>query len=100
MTKQTFEAKRVVDLDALDALAKEVAAFKDSVRSINEELSAEKERAVEADSALAEWEDKVRACKETAAVVNAEKGRDGELESLRCKDAGIDGCVRRRIFDL
>ena len=90
MIRQTFEAKRVVDLDALDALAKEVAAFKDSVRSINEELNAEKERAVEADSALAEWEDKVRACKETAAVVNAERGRDGELESLRCKHAGID----------
>ena len=74
-----------MDLDALDALAKEVASFKESVRSISEDLNAEKERAVEADSALAEWEDKVRACKETTAVVNAERGRDGELETLRCK---------------
>ena len=85
MTQQTLEAKRVLDLDALDALAKEVASFKESVRSISEDLNAEKERAVEADSALAEWEDKVRACKETTAVVNAERGRDGELETLRCK---------------
>ena len=87
-TQQTFEAKRVLDFDALDALTKEVAAFKESVRSINEELNVEKERAVEADSTLAEWEDKVRACKETTAVITAERGRDGELESLRCKCIG------------
>ena len=55
------------------------------MREITEELNSEKERAVESDAALAAWEDKVRACKETAAVVSAERGRDGELESLRCK---------------
>ena len=81
----------MLDLDALDALAKEVAAFKESVRSITEELNAEKERAVGADSALAEWEDKVRACKETTAVVTAERGREGELETLKCKFFNISG---------
>ena len=84
----------MLDFDALDALVKEVAAFRESVRSISEELNAEKERAVEADSALAEWEDKVRACKETAAVVAAERGRDGELESLRCE------CIQGYILNI
>ena len=34
------------------------------------------------------------ACKETAAVVAAERGRDGELESLRCE------CIQGYILNI
>ncbi len=91
-TGKTLEDKRVADSDALDKLVDEVAAFKEAVRAMVEELSAEKETALAADKTLAEWEDKVGACKQTHAVVTSERGREGEVEALRGRDILLRMC--------
>lgn len=78
-----LESQRVSDSDALCAISSEVDAFTDSVRNLVADLECDKASAVEADSVLANWEDKVRAARETHSVVSAERGRDGEVETMR-----------------
>ena len=54
------------------------------------------EKLRESDKELFDWEDKVKACKETSDFLSEEKARDGELENLKCEVHFLD----QRLKDL
>ena len=48
------------------------------------------EKLREADRELFEWEDKVKACKETSGYLTEHRGQDSEIENLKCEVHFLD----------
>lgn len=72
-----------MDVDNIVKMVNEVDKLKEAIEDLQEEIDAEKQRALEADGHLSDWEDRLRACRETHSLVSQEKARDGEVEHLR-----------------
>ena len=79
--------ERIMKMTNLEELIEEL---KESVRKLEVARHFTVEKLRDADKELFDWEDKVKACKETSDFLSDEKAKDGELESLKCEVHFLD----------
>ncbi len=78
-----LETKRLREFDASEKARSELVALAEAVRGLESEIEASRSKVLEADADVAEWEEKLRTCKETRALVSADRAREGQVERLR-----------------
>lgn len=78
-----LESKEISDVEALEAIQKAVDELQTWVGDLDLEIETEKQNALEAEAQMVEWEDRMKACKDTHDLISSQRGREGELEGLR-----------------
>eukprot|EP00094_Tigriopus_californicus_P006577 TCALIF_06333-PA protein Name:"Similar to Ccdc40 Coiled-coil domain-containing protein 40 (Mus musculus)" AED:0.16 eAED:0.16 QI:0/0.5/0/0.66/1/1/3/0/818 len=78
-----LESKEITDLEALESVQKAVDDLQTWVSDLDLEIETEKQNALEAEAQMVEWEDRMKACKDTHDLISSQRGREGELEGLR-----------------
>ena len=79
--------ERIIEITAVEDLIEDL---KESVRKLEVSRHFTMEKLRDSDKELFDWEDKVKACKETSAFLTGEKAKDGELENLKCEVHFLD----------
>ena len=79
--------ERIITITEIEDLIDEL---KESVRKLEVSRHFTVEKLRDSDKELFDWEDKVKACKETSDFLSGEKAKDGELENLKCEVHFLD----------
>ena len=79
--------ERIITITEVEDLIEEL---KESVRKLEVSRHFTVEKLRDSDKELFDWEDKVKACKETSDFLSGEKAKDGELENLKCEVHFLD----------
>ena len=79
--------ERIIEITAVEDLIEDL---KESVRKLEVSRHFTMEKLRDSDKELFDWEDKVKACKETSDFLTGEKAKDGELENLKCEVHFLD----------
>ena len=79
--------ERIVSITEIEDL---IENLKENVKKLEVSRHFTVEKLRESDKELFDWEDKVKACKETSDFLSEEKAKDGELESLKCEVHFLD----------
>ena len=79
--------ERVMAITELENL---IENLKESVRKLEISRHFTVEKLRESDRELFEWEDKVKACKETSEYLTEHRGQDSEIENLKCEVHFLD----------
>ena len=79
--------ERIITITEVEDLIEEL---KENVRKLEVSRHFTVEKLRDSDKELFDWEDKVKACKETSDFLSGEKAKDGELENLKCEVHFLD----------
>ena len=89
-----MEESRILKSDerisSISELEERIENLKESVKKLEVARHFTVERLREADRELFEWEDKVKACKETSEYLSENRGQDSEFENLKCEVHFLD----------
>ena len=79
--------ERIMKVTTIEEVTEDL---KENVRKLEVARHFTVEKLRESDKDLFDWEDKVKACKETSDFLTEEKAKDGELETLKCEVHFLD----------